>query len=725
MKNWTSSRRDLIVHSLSGALGLSFAFSWTWEAKGSARSAAPAPEATLKTFVRIFTDNQIEILVAKAEMGQGVLSSMAMLIAEELEADWPAVRVRLAAETGDLIDPKFGGSGTFGSTSVRSQFLRLRQVGASVKAMLLAAAAQKFRIPVQELSARDAQIFDAEGQFLCTFGEVATVASQINLSEVPTLKDPRDFRLIGGLIGHKDSRDKAEGKVLYGIDSDLPGMFYAAVRHHPSFGSRLSNGAELRAMVAEPYQLLELADALILIGPSYWQSQKRLSALPARYEQAREPLFADQNEFEARLLKSVRAMKGLPIATQGNYRPQADDITLIAEYAVPYLAHNALEPLACLAAVEGDRCEIWLPSQNPDAAIQAIAQALKIGKNAITVHATFLGGAFGRKVASDFAVQAALASRAAGRPVKLIWSRQEDTQHDFYRPASQARFEAVIDPTEKRLKSWQAKNAGPSILRSFNPLLPLDPTSVEGFSKLPYSLGHLKIYNEIVNADVPLGFWRSVGLSSNTFFVESFVDEVAAALGRDPYAWRIEQLEADSAAQTVVNAVAALCQWTTHPEPQSLGMAYTEGFGSRAAMVAQVALDNNKLKIVKLWCVVDCGQVINRQGALAQIQGGSIFGLAAAMNGKITVADNRVQQSYFGEAPLLRLADCPEIEVSFIESGDELGGLGEIAVPLVAPAVCNAIFRLTGERLRRLPIADFKFSAAARQDVERQTAARS
>jgi isoquinoline 1-oxidoreductase beta subunit len=700
----------MIVSSMTGAAGLAIGFSLPWAEGLKAEAAAVA--SVLQAFVKIYADNTLEIVVVKAEMGQGVATSLAMLIAEELEAPWAQVKVTLEAELSPYYDPKIGGlAATFGSTSVRSQYQRLRVVGATVRDMLLTAAAERFQLLRESLKAEAGQILDANGVRICSFGDVARLALSVPVPENPKLKNPLDFKLIGQRIRRKDTHDKVEGAPIFGIDVTLPDMLYAAVRHHPNFGATLSNFADLTARVTPPYQLLEVPQALIMIGPSYWQAQRLLDQLPAQYTLTPAIEELNQAALEARLGQAVQDFDGLSAFKKGDAEAAlaSSEARVEASYFAPFLAHNTLEPMCCTAWVTADRCEFWIPTQSAQLSAFAIARALNRAPTSVKVHVTYLGGGFGRKVETDFVVQAALAARAIGRPVKLIWSRREDVQHDFYRPAFQARFVAGLG--RGRLQAWTAKNAGPSLMKRNNPTATgVDFQSVEGFSTLPYKIEHQSIFYEEVDLGIPIGYWRSVGKSQNVYFVESFVDEIASALGVDPLDYRLELLSEHPRAHTVLNKVASMSGWRDPAHSQSLGLAVMEGFGSWAAMAVKVAVRDQRARVENIWCAVDCGQLVTRDGAEAQVEGATLFGLAAALYGKVTIRQGRVEQTLFGESPLFRLSECPDFELAFIESDAPIGGLGETTTPLVAPALCNALYRLTGQRVRRLPVGDFRFT---------------
>lgn len=711
MAPWITSRRELIVSALTGAAGISFGFSIPWLSQGAGEAHAAEDAATLLSFIKIYSDNRIEVVVAKAEMGQGVLTSLAMLICEDLEANWPEVTVRLEGEVPPYLDPSSGMGATAGSSSVRTQYRRLRLIGATVRDTLLEAAARAYNLAPNALRAQDAKIYDQSGTLVCTYGQIARSALELKLATAPQLKPSSACRLIGQRISSKDNLEKIEGRAVYGIDVKVPGMLYGAIRHHPSFGSQLSNFSELALAVPETFRLFELPGALGIVGPSYWQGQRILSSLPAVYSLSDAQKARQQAAMEQLLLDAVQNESTPPAATKGD--PLAalasSESRLEAIYSVPYLAHGAMEPMCATADVRADRCELWLPTQGAGGAKNAVARALKRAPETIKVNVTFLGGGFGRKIENDAAVQAAQLSEKAGQPVKLIWSRAEDTQHDVYRPIFAARMVAGLGP--EGLKVWFAKNAGPSILkRATGVSRGVDPTSLDGFSDLPYpGIAQLRILQEEVDLGIPVGFWRSVGKSQNTYFVECFLDEIAAKLGRDPLDFRLELLAGKPRAQKILETLAEVSGWRESPERRRMGLAYMEGYGSLAGAVAQVAIENKKVRVEKIFVVVDCGTVVNRQGAEAQIQGGALYGLGAALYGKVTIKEGRVEQSIFAEAPFLRIADAPSVSVTFIDSGAEIGGLGEVSTPLAAPAVCNAIFSQTGQMIRKLPIADFVF----------------
>lgn len=709
MTPWITSRRELIVSALTGAAGISFGFSLPWSSDTSGTARAEADASVLQSFIKIYSDNRIEVVVAKAEMGQGVLTSLAMLLCEDLEADWSSVTVRLEGEVPPYLDPGVGMGATAGSSSVRTQYKRLRSIGASVRDALLEAAGRSYQLAPSSLRASESKIYDQAGNLLCTFGQVARGAVDIKLASSPQLKSADSFRLIGQRIGNKDNQLKIEGQAVYGADVVVPSMLYGAIRQHPSFGSQLENFGELQVGVAEPYRLFELPTAIAVVGPSYWQAQKILSALPARYTLSEVQKSRQQANLEKWLLEAALDRSTPVVSEKGEAlaRLESSPTRLEAIYAVPFLAHGAMEPMCATADVRAESCELWLPTQGAGGAKNAVARALRRPPETVRVNVTFLGGGFGRKIENDAAVQAALLSEKVGRPVKLMWSRQEDTQHDVYRPMFTARLEAGLDGSE--LRAWTGKSAGPSILKRATGVSRLDPTSIEGFSELPYpGIAHMRIQHQEVDLGVPVGFWRSVGRSQNTYFTECFLDEIAAKLGKDPLDYRLELLGAKPRARAVLEKLAEVSGW--RQGEGRMGMAYMEAFGSLAGAAAEVAIVERKVKVQKIFVVVDCGSVVNRQGAEAQIQGGALFGLGAALYGKVTIKDNRVEQSIFAESPFVRLVDAPEVLVSFIDSGAELGGLGEVSTPLVAPAVCNAVFRQTGQMIRKLPIADFKLS---------------
>jgi isoquinoline 1-oxidoreductase beta subunit len=707
MQHWKSTRRELITRSLGGTLGLALGFSLPWALR-SELNAAASEAAVLNTFVRIYADNRVEIAVVKAEMGQGVATSLAMLIAEEMDADWSQVSVKLEGEMGPYVDPKAPFAGTFGSTSVKSNYERLRKVGAAVRQVLLQAASAQTGRLLDELKTDGSWVIDAQGQKLVSYGQLIEAAAKLPIPADAPLKSPEQFKLIGKRQHRKDTALKTEGQAVYGLDVRLPGMKYAAVRQHRVFGAKLLNFAELQGQMPEGYQLIEVPGAIIAIGGSYWQAQRTLDRLAPQYETTPAMDSNSQAAIEQKLKDAVQDVSGLSVFKKGDGAGALNlaESVVEAEYFTPFLAHGAMEPLNCTAWITSDRCEFWVPTQSAQLITFAVSKILGRAPNQVKVNTTYLGGGFGRKVETDYVVHAALASQAVQGPVQLIWSRSEDTQHDFYRPAFQAKFRGGI--SEGRLAVWTGKNAGPSIGKRQNPNnTKVDFTSIDGFADIPYAVDHQEMFHQEVDCGVPVGYWRSVGKSQNTFFVESFVDEVADRMQKDPLQLRKDLLRDDPRALRILDKLAEVCQWTSRSD---LGMAFMEGFGSLAAMAAQVSLVNNKVKVERLWTVVDCGPVVNPEGAEAQVQGAALYGLAAAMLGKVTISGGKVDQTIFADRPFIKLSDAPVHEVHFIPSTEAVGGLGELATPLAAPAVTNALYRLTRKRVRRLPISDFSWT---------------
>jgi isoquinoline 1-oxidoreductase beta subunit len=706
MLNWKSSRRELITRSLGGTLGLAFGFSLPWALRNDVNAAA-TESAVLNTFVRIFADNRVEIIVVKAEMGQGVLTSLAMLIAEELDADWAQVSVKLEGEMGVYVDPKAPFAGTFGSTSVRTNYERLRKVGAAIRQVLLQAAANQTGRLLNELKTAGGWVIDAQGQKLVNYGQLIEAAAKLPLPADVSLKSADQFKILGQRQHRKDTAVKTEGQATYGIDVRLPGMKYAAVRQHRVFGAKLLNFADLQTQMPEGYQLIEVPGAIIAIGASYWQAQKSLDRLAPKYETTPAMDSNSQAAIEQKLSAAVQDVNGISVFKKGDGAGALSlaETVVEAEYYTPFLAHAAMEPLNCTAWVTSDRCEFWVPTQSAQLITFAVSKVLGRAPMQVKVNATYLGGGFGRKVETDYVVHAALASQAVQGPVQLIWSRIEDTQHDFYRPAFQAKMRAGI--SEGRLAVWTGKNAGPSISKRQNPSTKIDFTSIDGFADIPYAIDHQEMFHQEVDLGVPVGYWRSVGKSQNTFFVESFIDEVADRLQIDPLQLRKDLLRDQPRALRLLDKLAEVCSWNSQP---NLGLAFMEGFGTLAAMAAQVSLVNNKVKVERLWSVVDCGPVVNPESAEAQVQGAALYGLAAAMLGKVTITGGKVDQTLFADRPFIRLSDAPVHEVHFIPSTEAIGGLGEVATPLSAPAVTNALYRLTRKRVRRLPISDFSWT---------------
>lgn len=672
-----------------------------------------ADTGELTTWITVTPDNLVTILIPHCEMGQGSQTALAMMAAEEMEADWSLVRIKEAPALDKyanayIIRPMVGGTipqplvrgvdyGTYrlarwfgfqttgGSTAVRGTGeYGMRVAGAAARDMLIAAAAQRFGVGASECSARNSRIAHAASRRSASFGELSAAAARVRVPTAPRLKEPGAYSIRRTSRPRADIPPKVDGSAIYGIDFRVPGMLYAAVEISPVYGGRLQP-LDTRPAEALPgvKRVVRLTEAVAVVADSYWQARRGLAALAPTFDDAGHGQVSSASIFAA-----FDKALGDPPAMPAN---AARVVT--ADYRVPFLAHATMEPMACTARVAADGAEIWAGVQDPLNARATAAKALGLGVGQVRFTNLLLGGGFGRRLPFTFDyidLGARIAKAMSPAPVKMIWTRENDIQHDYYRPAAMARFAGALDangaPVAVRLRY-----AGGG-----------DRESVH----LPYAIADVAADAREAAHPIRLGQWRSVMNSQHGFFKESFVDELAHAAGKDPYRFRYDLLGAQPRARAVLERAASLAAWGAPLRPgEGRGIALTECFGTIVAEVAQVAVaDDGKLRVTHVSAAVDCGDLVNIDSATAQVEGGIIFGLSAALVGEITIAAGRVVQRNFTDHRMIRMADAPQIRAEFIRSDAPLGGLGEPCVPPIAPAVANAVFAATGIRIRDLPM---------------------
>jgi isoquinoline 1-oxidoreductase beta subunit len=693
----TMTRRTFLKTTALGLTGLTLGCTlppWLPDAESS--------DVTI--WINISEDNQITIIVAKAEMGQGISTALPMIVAEELEADWQKIKVELKGELGEYSIGFMGITG--GSTSIATLFEPMREVGAAAKEMLITACANKWQVEQASLVAEKGYVKHPTSGQSISYGELAKEASELPVPDNPTLKDPSEFTIIGQSLPRLDSPDHIEGKSVFGIDADVSGMLYAAVKQSPVFGGEVSNFSSLSVEGTGAEDIVEIPGGVAVIAKSYWEAEKVLKSLEIEFstpEGMEELSSEDISEQLTQDLTKPGAQANLigdPVSAM-----ETASITLEATYEVPFLAHGTMEPMTCTAKVTSESCEIWVPTQGARMAQGAARTATGLDSSSITVNTTCLGGGFGRKVGTDYVTQAVLAAKKAGKPVKVIWSREEDIQHDYYRPVFKAELKGGINDSSK-LVSWIGKNAGPPIMAWGE----IDFMAVTGFSSIPYDTPDMSAHYVKSDSEIPIGWWRSIGFSQNGFFVESFMDELANAAEVDPLEFRKDHLTGRSL--TVLEKAAEMANWGNASVPGAVqGVAFCLHSGSITAQVAEVSVGSDgEVTVHKIYCAIDCGDVVNPDIVKAQMEGAVIFGLTAALYGEITIENGRVQQSNFHDYPILTLKDAPPVETEIIISGSRRTGVGEAGVPPIAPAVTNAIFAATGQRIRRLPISRYEFS---------------
>jgi isoquinoline 1-oxidoreductase beta subunit len=686
-------------------------------AEPAAAGAAAGSPIALNPFLRIAPDGAVTVVAKHDEMGQGIHTSLAMLVAEELEVDFDRVTVVPAPADPAYNHSAFGIQMTGGSTSSWSSFEQMRRAGAAAREMLVAAAAASWGVAPAACTAEAGHVVHRTSGRRLAYGEVAEAAARLPVPESPRLKDPSEFRLVGRPTHRVDSAAKVEGRAVFSLDTTAPGMLVALVARPPSFGGtvRRFDGAEALAMPGVK-AVVQVPSGVAVVAERFWQARQARAALSIDWDPG-----PGGTLDSAELLSRYAALGGRPgavarrdgdpeAALQGAAR------VLEARYDVPFLAHAPMEPLSCLVTLKEGGAEIVTGSQFLGVDRAAAAHVLGLAPEQVTLRNTYLGGAFGRRANthSDFVVEAvevAKAARRLGAPIKTVWTREDDLRGGFYRPMWHNALAAGLD-AHGNLVAWRHRIVGQSIVKgtAFESFLVkdgIDGTSVEGAATLPYAVPNLAVELHTVDLPVPVQWWRSVGHSNTGFATECFLDEVAAAAGKDPVALRRTLLAGHPRHLRVLDLAAERAGWG-RPLPPGVarGIAVHESFRSFVAQVAEVSIDpeSGRPRVHRVVSAIDCGPVINPDTVVAQMEGGIVFALSAALHGEITLEAGRVKQSNFHDYPLVRMHEAPAIEVAIADSRDEMGGTGEPGVPPLAPAVANALFALTGKPVRRLPI---------------------
>jgi isoquinoline 1-oxidoreductase beta subunit len=601
---------------------------------------------------------------------------------------------------------------TGGSQSVTSEWERLRQAGAVAREMLLQAAAETWKVDRTQLRAEDGRVLAPDGRVL-TYGQLVDKARALPVPADVPLKDPSQFKIIGRATLRLDSRDKVTGTAIFGIDVRVPGMLTAVVARSPVFGGTVKDVRDAKARaIPGVRRVVQIPSGVAVVATSFWAARRGRDALEITWNEG-DGATVDTTAMRA-TYATLAGMPGRSARREGSVEPALAGAArqLAADYEMPYLAHAPMEPLNCLVRLTGDRCEIWTGTQFQGMDRLNAAKAAGVPPERVDIHTTFLGGGFGRRATptSDFVVEAVHAAKAAGAPVKVVWTREDDIRGGYYRPMWHSRIAAGLDADGAPV-AWRHTIVGQSILEGtpFAGMVKdgIDATSVEGAGDLPYAIPNVAVDLHSPTSPVPVLWWRSVGHTHTGFVVESFVDECAHAAGRDPYEYRKALLAGQPRHLGVLTLAAEKAGWGTPvPTGRARGIAVHASFGSWCAQVAEVSVSDGRPRVHRVVCAIDCGRAINPETIRAQMESGIVFGLTAALYGQITLKEGRVEQSNFHDYPVLRLNEMPEVEVHIVPSTERPSGIGEPGTPLMAAAVCNALFALTGRRLRRLPIAD-------------------
>ena len=719
--NQTITRRHFVIASATAAGGLAISVAVPGFADAAVIAGTPYETGTapgeLNAFLAIEPDGTVLIRSPHQEMGQGAITALPMIVAEELECDWSKVKVEYASAARNLREHNvYGPMATVGSRGVRTSWQMLLQAGASARVRLIEAAARRWNVPASECTAANSAVLHKASNRALDYGALAADAAKIKLDKEPAIRTPDQFRFIGTRVARLDTPVKINGTAKFAIDTQLPGMVYAAIAACPVFGGKLRSVDETPARGRRGVmQVVKLDNAVAVVADRFWRAKEALALLKPEWDVG-EAGNTDSVHF-AKLYRDTLDGPMVNARNQGNveeafaYGGKIVEVT----YEAPHLAHATMEPLNATVHLQADKLEVWLGTQSPMGTIHQAAAAAGLKPEQIVVHNCFVGGGFGRRSINDEVRQAILVAAAIGKPVKLVWTREEDMTHDRYRPQAAVRLKAALGDNGMPT-AFDARIAVGSILRSTGISKVengIEAQAVEGFANIPYAIPNLRIGCMLKNTHVPVMFWRSVGSSQNAFFVESYIDELAHAAGKDPYQFRRSLLAGKSDFLGVLDTIAQKSDWGKPMEQwRGRGIAIHECYGSIIGQVAEVTVSKKgEVKVDRVVAAVDCGHVVNPGIVEAQIQSGVIYGLSAALYDEITIKDGRVVQNNFDEYEVVRLADAPKIEVYLaLSGGKKWGGIGEPGTAATAPAVANAVFAATGVRVRNLPLKNAKLA---------------
>jgi len=729
-----ATRRQFLKASVTATGGFSLAVNLPGCATFSGQGLSQDQSWIANAWLEISKESEVVFTLDRIEMGQGTTTGLTTLLAEELEIEPAEILIKYAPVDSVYRNPDYGLQMTGGSNSMSSSWVQIREAGATARAMLVAAAAEVFGVPTTQCVAKNGHVLLQGKDQSLSYGELAALAASQSVPSKPKLKKASEFRYIGKQNARLDISGKVNGRTAYGIDSEVDGMAYAVVSRCPVMGGKVKSfnaeqALESKGVVA----VYEIYNGIAVVAEQYWQARKAQNLLEIVWDEGALATLSSDEMFNT--------FKKAAIEDDGDYARDEGDFeealeqaarTIEVEYQTPLLAHATLEPMNCVVEVNDDRAQVWAPTQAPDLARIAVARVTDLSPDDVDVTVTAIGGGFGRRLTQDFIEEAAAVAYQAKRPIKLMWSREEDTKHDWYRPATYHKLKATLSESgvvtgwdhqivAPNLLDWYIRDAAPAqypwapkfmygVLGSAGLAMqgiavPNDETAIEGAVSVPYSIANLQVRHTHADIGVPVSFWRSVGHSQNAFYVESFIDELAHETSTNPYQFRRALLKNHPRHQQVLDLVAKHAAWNSAlPEGRYRGIAVHESFRSYVAQVVEVSVDNGAIKVHRVVCVVDCGIVVNPDIVKAQMEGGVIFALTAALYGEISLKNGRVEQSNFDDYALLRMHETPKIEVHLVDSNESPSGVGEPGVPPLAPALGNAVFAATGRRLRSLPL---------------------
>ncbi len=706
MNAMTLTRRTLLKGGLTLGAGLVIGFELPLSRQARAQQPGMfAPNQWLK----IDRDGIVTITNSVPEMGQGSMTTMPMIVADELDADWGKIKVEQAPANPALYaNPVTKTQSYGGSRGVRDHLEMWRKAGAAARTMLKQAAAQEWGVPESEVDTEPGTVIHRPSGRKLMYGQLVDRAAQLPVPQDPKLKTKDQFRYIGKEgIARLDIPLKTDGKAIYGIDVKVPGAQVGSIERCPVFGGKVETfDASAAKAIKGVSHVVQVTNGIAVVGDSFWSVMKGRRALKVKWNEG--PLANLSSAEITRGYQDLAKQPGQVARKEGDAEKVLGGGGKVIEavYQVPFLEHACMEPMNCTASVKADRCEVWVPTQNPGGHQALAAKITGLPLEKVTINTTLLGGGFGRRGEPDFVTDAVETSKAIGGPVKIIWTREDDLQHGFYRPATYNVFKAALD-AQGTPTAWWNRIVGPGILiqKGRAPAGSIDPAAVEGARNHPYDIPNILVEWKEKDFGVPVGFWRSVGSSQNAFITESFIDELAHAAGKDPYEYRRALLGKAKRHKTVLETAATKANWGAPlPAGRARGIAVAFSYGSYAAHVAEVSVTpDGQLRVHKLVCAIDCGIAVNPDQVRAQMEGGAVYAMTGLFD-QITLDKGRVQQSNFHDYPMLRIAEAPVVETHIVDSGEAPGGLGEPGVPPVAPSICNAVFALTGKRIRTLPI---------------------
>jgi isoquinoline 1-oxidoreductase beta subunit len=660
-------------------------------------------------WLKVNADDTVRIMLTQLEMGQGVMTSMPMLVAEELDMDWTKIKTEWTPADAKYGNPNFGGQQlTAGSNSVRGMWKILRGAGATARAMLVTAAAQTWNVPENTLTTEKGEVVHTPSGRRLKYGALVDKAAALTVPKDVMLKDPKNFTLLGKSLPRLDIPEKVNGSAVFGMDVKLPGLLTARVVRCPVFGGKVASfNADKAKAVPGVKQVVQISNGIAVVADNYWTATKGAQALEVQWDEGKLATLTS-----ADILKKYAELAKQPgkvARNQGNADAALASSPKKFEriFEAPFLAHATMEPMNCTADVKANSCDVYVPTQGQTASHNAAIAASGLPADKVKIHTTYLGGGFGRRGEADFVAEAVETSKAVGAPVKVVWSREDDMQHDFYRPISYARMSGAVDASGKPTVFTQHL-VQQSLMKRLGSLPPngVDFISLDGSASLPYDIPNIKIEYTEQDPGVPFGFWRSVGASFQGFAVEAFVDELATTAGKDPYEFRRDLLGKAPRHLAVLNLAAEKAGWGKPlPQGRARGIAVMEAFGSILAQVTEVSVDaKGAVRVHRVVCSVDTGWVINPDTIVQQMEGGIIYGLTAALKGEITIQNGRVTQRHFNDYQMIRHPEMPRIDVYIVPSTAEPGGIGEPSTALAAGSLVNAIYAATGKRVYRLPV---------------------